>query len=141
MKRRNLQTNLLSPKNVSGIGFWNVRTLYETGRAAQLSREMERFRIDIMGLSEVRWNTAGRIMLASGHTLLFSGPEDEDDHHHNGVGLLLTKTAHKSLLEWEPISDRLLRARFHSKFQEVTIIQCYAPTNQADDNMKETFYA
>jgi len=65
MKRRNLQTKLLSPKNVSRIGFWKVRTLFETGRAAQLSREMERFRIDIMGLSEVRWNTAGRIMLAS----------------------------------------------------------------------------
>jgi len=57
------------------------------------------------------------------------------------MGLLLTKTAHQSLLEWESISDRLLRARFHSRFQEVTIIQCYAPTNQADDDMKETFYA
>ena len=65
-----------------------------------MSREKDRFRIDIMGLSEVRWNTAGRIMLASGHTLLLSGPKDEDDHLHKKESLLLTKTAHKSLLEW-----------------------------------------
>ncbi|XP_052237775.1 craniofacial development protein 2-like [Dreissena polymorpha] len=79
-------------------------------------------------------------MLATGHTLRFSGPQNEEDNHHNGVGLLLTNTAHKSLLEWEPINDRILRARFNSKFQEVTIIQCYAPTNLTDDNTKEDFY-
>ncbi|KAH3739255.1 hypothetical protein DPMN_045905 [Dreissena polymorpha] len=49
IKQRNLRTNLLSSKNVSRIGFWNVRTLYESGRAAQLAREMEKFRLDIMG--------------------------------------------------------------------------------------------
>ncbi|KAH3708227.1 hypothetical protein DPMN_067671 [Dreissena polymorpha] len=54
MKQRNLRTKLLSSKNISLIGFWNVGTLYESGRAAQLAREMEKFRLDIMGLSEVR---------------------------------------------------------------------------------------
>ncbi|KAH3739254.1 hypothetical protein DPMN_045904 [Dreissena polymorpha] len=52
-------------------------------------------------------------MQAIGHTLLFSGPQNEEDNHHNGVGLL-TKTAHKSFLEWEPINDRIMRARFNS---------------------------
>lgn len=42
--------------------------------------------------------------------------------------------------EWEPINETILRARFQSKFQEVSIIQCYAPTNPADREVKEEFY-
>lgn len=140
MTQNHLPTNLLSPKNVLRIGAWNVRTLYETGRSAQVAKEMDWYGLQILGLSEVRWTTAGRVTLASGHTLLFSGPPGEADHHRNGVGLLLTKQAYKSLMEWEPVSERVLTARFKSKFQEVTIVQCYAPTNAADPEEKEDFY-
>jgi hypothetical protein len=133
-------TNLLFPKTVSRIGTWNVRTLYESGKAAQVTREMDKYRLDVLGLSEVRWTTSGRVTLASGHTLLYSGPPDEDDEHRNGVGLLLTKKASRSLMEWEPISERILKARFYSKFRKVSIIQCYAPTNAADQEAKTDFY-
>ena len=94
MKQRNLRTNLLSPKNVSGIGFWNIWTSYETGRAAQVAREMDRYHLEILGLSEVRWTTAGRMTLATGHTLLYSGPPNDKDTQRNGVGLMLTKKAY-----------------------------------------------
>jgi hypothetical protein len=53
MKWSNLSTNL-SLKNVSRIGCRNVGTLYETGRSVQVTREMDRYCLDILGLSEVR---------------------------------------------------------------------------------------
>ena len=53
---------------------------------------------------------------------------------------MLIKKAYTCLLEWEPIHEIIMTARFHSKFQEVTIIQCYAPTNVADKDVKEEFY-
>ena len=139
MKWSNLPTRLLSPKNVSRIGCWNVRTLYEAGRSAQVTREMDRYGLDILGLSEVRWTTSGIVTLSSGHTLLYSGPPNEDDEHRNGVGILLNKKAKSSLMEWEPINDRIIVARFMSKIQQVTIIQCYAPTNTAEQEDKEEF--
>ena len=46
----------------------------------------------------------------------------------------------KSFLEWEPISDRLIRARFNSDHCKLSIIQCYAPTNDTDDEIKENFF-
>ena len=96
--------------------------------------------MEVLGLSEVRWTSCGQVMLASGHTLLYSGPPNENDEHRNGVGLMLTKRASRSLLEWEPVSERILTARFQSKFQKVTVIQCYAPTNNADEEVKEEYY-
>lgn len=46
----------------------------------------------------------------------------------------------QNLLEWEPISEKLITARFDSKYCKLTIIQCYAPTNEAEDDIKDDFY-
>ncbi len=50
-----MQTTFLSLKNAIRIGAWNVRTLYEAGRTALVAREMEKYGLEILGLSEVRW--------------------------------------------------------------------------------------
>ena len=57
-----------------------------------------------------------------------------------GVALLMTPEATQTLLSWEPVSPRIITARFNSKGRKVTIIQCYAPTNAADMADKEEFY-
>jgi exonuclease III len=43
-------------------------------------------------------------------------------------------------MEWEAINERIMTARFHGRFRNVTIIQCYAPTNNAEEGTKEQFY-
>lgn len=52
----------------------------------------------------------------------------------------MSKMKSKTLLEWEPISDRLIRARFNSKYSKLTILQCYSPTNEAKDDDKDLWY-
>ena len=48
--------------------------------------------------------------------------------------------ATRALLSWEPVSPRILTARFNSKVRRVTIIQCHVPTNMADSEEKVHFY-
>ncbi|CAG2254452.1 Craniofacial development protein 2 [Mytilus edulis] len=138
MTRRPMK--LFSPKYPTKIGTWNVRTLYQSGKSLQTAKEMDRYSIEILGLSEVRWNTSGMTTLNTGHTIIYSCNTKATDTHDKGVGFMLTKKAKQSLLEWNPVSSRIITARFDTKFQKTTIIQVYSPTNNADEEEKDDFY-
>ena len=44
------------------------------------------------------------------------------------------------MLEWQPVNERIIRARFYSGFIKTTVIQIYAPTENSSDEEKDTFY-
>ena len=129
--------SLLGPKTKISIGTWNVRTMNEASKLAQVIREMKRYRLDILGVSECRWTGSGRQVSHDGSTILHSGHEDI---HIRGVAFVISKQKANTLLEWEPISDRIMKARFNSKHCKLTIILCYAPTNASDKEDKEDWY-
>ncbi|CAB4034300.1 endonuclease-reverse transcriptase, partial [Paramuricea clavata] len=45
---------LLSTRKIN-IGTWNVRTMYETGKTAQVATEMRKYNLTILGISESGW--------------------------------------------------------------------------------------
>ncbi|XP_059158094.1 craniofacial development protein 2-like [Physella acuta] len=136
-----LLTNLLTPKTKTRLGTWNIRTLYESSRSAQVAKEMRRYKLKVLGLSETRWNGSGQTRLVSGETVIYSGHEDEDHEHTQGVAIMMSREATDALIAWEPVSPRLIAARFNAKGRKTTLIQCYAPTNAATDEEKEDFYS
>jgi exonuclease III len=54
--------------------------------------------------------------------------------------MLLSKRAKRSLLEWTPVSSRIITARFKSRERPISVIQCYAPTKTSAEETKEKFY-
>ena len=46
---------------------------------------------------------------------------------------MVSKLAAKALIDWVPVSLRIITARFNSKGRKVTLIICYAPTNNSTD--------
>ena len=56
-------------------------------------KEMDNYKIYILGVSEMRWTGQGR-MDSTGKTVLYSGKEQ---HHTHGVSILLSKTAAQTL--------------------------------------------
>ena len=131
----NIIKPLLTAKNRTNIGTWNVRTLYETGKLAQLIKEMQKYNIEILGISEMRW-TGNGTMQSDGCQVLYSGGEK----HEKGVGLILSERSKRALTDWQPISERIIQARFKSKHANCTVIQVYAPTNSATEEEKDSFY-
>ena len=68
--------NLLKLKAKTRIGCWNVRTLSQASKLAQLASELRRYKIAVLGVSEVRWNTFGEITASTGETFLYYGKEN-----------------------------------------------------------------
>ncbi|KAI8498288.1 hypothetical protein Bbelb_242320 [Branchiostoma belcheri] len=103
---------------------------------AQLLKEFDEYQLNILGISEMRWTGSGKLC-NEGKTVLFSGHEDQ---HRRGVGLILDKEASRALTGWKPVSDRIITARFQSRHGRTTIVQVYAPTDDAEESIKDQFY-
>jgi hypothetical protein len=43
------------------FGTWNVRNLYMTGSLTAAARELARYKLDLVGVQEVRWDKGGTV--------------------------------------------------------------------------------
>ena len=68
--------------------------------------------------------------------LLYSGRKDNE--HQAGVAILIKGEVSKSMIEWKPINERIITARFHSRFAKLTTIVCYVPTEDVQRKMRKT---
>lgn len=108
-------------KTRTRIGCWNVKTMSEASKLAQVEREMIRYNI-VLGLSEIRWVNHGEFRTANGNILIFSGRSGENRQRSEGVGFLLSKRAAKCLVEWKPLSERILTLRLYSRVRRLTFM-------------------
>ena len=54
--------------------------------------------------------------------------------------MILNSKASRSLMGWKPVNNRILKARFKSCHRKTTIIQVYAPVEEAEKEEKNDFY-
>ena len=71
------------------IGTWNVRTMNGITKLAQLEKEMTKYNVKILGLSEIRWTGSGKIATPKNNTIIYSGPTDNSGER--GVGIFIAK--------------------------------------------------
>jgi hypothetical protein len=55
----------------------------------------------------------------------------ENEPHIGGVGILTNKNIKDTLLEWKPVSERIITAGINIKFRNMTVVQCYDATENA----------
>ena len=107
------KASLLDAKTHLRIGTWNVQTMFVPFRTTQVLREMQSYKLHILGVSECRCTGFGQLTMGTGETILYSGRDD--DQHLAGVALILKKGLKKALIEWQPVNERLIRARLNGK--------------------------
>ena len=73
-----------------------------------------------------------------GYQILTSGYQENKGIH--GVGTAISKRINSSVQLWKAVSARVCMLRLEAKPTPVTIISCYAPTEEADSATKDDFY-
>ena len=79
---------------------------------------MGEYKLAVVGVSEVRWNGSGRTETTNGNVFVYSGMPNADDDHIRGVGILVNKNIRGALLEWNPVSERIITARIQTQVPE-----------------------
>ncbi|GFO16980.1 craniofacial development protein 2-like [Plakobranchus ocellatus] len=125
----------MKTNKTSKIAMWNVHTLHQIGKLENVVKEMERIKLNNLGLAEVRWTGAGSMQLDS-KTLIYSGGHI----YERSLGILFDVTTAKSLGSWCRISDRVVVAKLVAKQLNLGIIQVYAQTSDSEDVAEEKFY-
>ena len=70
--------------------------------------------------------------------LYHSGPPNNSGT--KGIAIAVNARAKLALMDWDPLSDRIMRARFAGSPFNLTVIAVYAPTTLAEEDEKDLFY-
>jgi len=68
------------------LGTWNARSRYRAGLLKAAARELGRYKLDVVGVQEVRWDKGGTAR--EGDYDFFNGKGN--DNHQLGTGFLYT---------------------------------------------------
>ena len=58
----------------------------------------------------------------------------------NGVAIMVNKRVRNAVLRCNPKNDRMISVRFQGKPFNITVIQVYAPTSNAEEAEAQRFY-
>ena len=93
---------------------------------------MARVNLNILGISELKWTGMGEF--------------NSDDHYmyyslrRNGVAIIVNKRVQNAVLGYNLKNNRMISVHFQGKPFNITLIQVYALTGNAEEDEVELFY-
>ena len=106
------------------------------GKLEVVKQEMTRVDVDILGISELKWTEMGEFN-SDDHYIYYCGQECL---RRNGVAVMVNKRVRNAVLGCNLRNDRMISVRLQGKPLNITVIQVYAPTGNAEETEVEQFY-
>ena len=97
---------------------------------------MERVNINILGISELKWTGISKFN-SDDHYIYYCG---QKSLRRNGVALMVNKRVQNAVLECNLKNDRIISVCFQGKPFNMTVIQVYALTSNAEESEVKQFY-
>ena len=106
------------------------------GKLEMVKQEMARVDIDILGISELRWTVIGEFN-SDEH---YSYDCRQESLRRNGVVIMVNKRVRNAVLGRNLKNERMISVHFQGKPFNITVIQVYAPTSNAEEAEVEQLY-
>uniref|UniRef100_A0A8C6LI15 Endonuclease/exonuclease/phosphatase domain-containing protein n=1 Tax=Nothobranchius furzeri TaxID=105023 RepID=A0A8C6LI15_NOTFU len=111
------------------LGTWNVAFL--VGKEPELVCEVERFRLDIVGLTSTQGSGSGTSFLERGWTFYHSGVAPTE-RRRAGVDILVAPHLGACTLGFTPVNERVASLRLRVGGGVLTVVCAYAPNYSSD---------
>ena len=92
------------------------------GKLEVVKQEMARVKVDILGISELKWTGMGGFN-SDDHYIYYCGQESL---RRNGVAIMVNKTVRNTVLGCNLKNERMISVRLQGKPFNITVIQVYA---------------
>ena len=106
------------------------------GKLEVVKQEMARVTVDILGISKLKWSGMGEFN-SDDHYIYYCRQESL---RRNGVAIMVNKRVRNAVLGCNLKINRMISVRFQGKPFNITAIQVYAPTSNAEEAEVERFY-
>ena len=90
---------------------------------------MVRVNIHILAINKLKWTKTGEFN-SDGHYIYYCGQESL---RRNGVSIIVNKRVQNAVLGCKLKNDRMISVHFQGKLFNITVIQVYAPTSNAEE--------
>ena len=106
------------------------------GKLKVIKQEMARVNIDILGISKLKWAGMGEFN-SDDHYIYYCGQESL---RRNGVAFIVNERVQNAVLRWnlkktknKKKKNRMISVYFLGKSFNITVIQVYVPTTNAEE--------
>ena len=106
------------------------------GKLEVVKQEMARVNIDILGIGELKWTGMGEFN-SDDHYIYYCRQESL---RRNGVAIMVNRRVQNAVCGCNLKNDRMISVHFQGKPFNITVIQVYTPTSNAEEAEVEWFY-
>ncbi|KAI5088055.1 hypothetical protein C0J45_21598 [Silurus meridionalis] len=108
-----------------------------TGKGREVADMMERRKVDMLCVQEIKWKGSKSRNIGGGFKLFYHGV----DGKRNGVGVILKEEYSKSVVEVKRVSDRVMIVKVEVEGMMINVISAYALQVGCEMEGKEKFWS
>ena len=114
---------------------WTVRNMHRSGSLRTAARELAKYKLDLVGVQEVRWGKGGTVR--AGAYIFVYGKGNENNQL--GKGFFVHHRTVSAVKRVQFASDRVSHIVLRGHWRNI-VLNVHPPSEEKSDDSKDSFY-